>query len=102
VVKRFLVSLTGALVGLAGAGAIAPAAASAQSPSASDFVIGVVPQQELGRGDMQLMRSGSIESFRLFINWSEVERVPGLYDWSASDAAVAVAAAEGITTLPFL
>ncbi|MGH2987551.1 MAG: hypothetical protein ACRDLO_12805 [Solirubrobacterales bacterium] len=102
VVKRFLVSLTVALVGLGGAGAIGPAAASAQSPSASDFVIGVVPQQELGRGDMQLMRSGSIESFRLFINWSEVERVPGLYDWSASDAAVAVAAAEGITTLPFL
>jgi ABC-type sugar transport system substrate-binding protein len=61
VVKRFLVSLTGALVALAGAGAITPAAASAQSPSASDFVIGVVPQQELDRGDTQLMRSGSIE-----------------------------------------
>jgi hypothetical protein len=100
--RRFLISLAGALVGVFGAGAIAPAAASAQSPAASDFVIGVAPQQPLGPGDMQLMRSGSIESFRLFINWSEVERLPGVYDWSASDAAVADAAAEGITPLPFL
>jgi hypothetical protein len=102
VVKRLLISLAGALVGLFAAGAIAPAVAGAQSPTGSDFVVGVVPQQALGPGDMQLMRSGSIESFRLFINWSEVERVPGVYDWSASDAAVADGAAQGITALPFL
>jgi hypothetical protein len=100
--RRFLISLAGALVGVFGAGAIAPAAASAQSPAASGFVVGVAPQQPLGPGDMQLMRSASIESFRLFINWSEVERLPGLYDWSASDAAIAAGAAEGITALPFL
>jgi hypothetical protein len=100
--RRFLISLAGALVGVFGLGAIAPVAASAQSPGASDFVVGVVPQQELSRGDIQLMHSGSIESFRLFINWSDVERVPGLYDWSTSDTAVAVAATEGITVLPFL
>lgn len=100
--RRFWISFAAVLVGGFGAGVIAPATASAQSPAASDFVIGVVPQQELGPGDMQLMRSGSIESFRLFINWSEVERVPGLYDWSASDAAIAAGAAQGITALPFL
>jgi hypothetical protein len=100
--SRFWISLAGALVGVFGLGAIAPTAAGAQSSGASDFVVGVVPQQELGPGDMQLMHSGSIESFRLFINWSEVERIPGVHDWSTSDAAVAVAATEGITVLPFL
>jgi hypothetical protein len=100
--SRLLTSLAGAAVAVLGIGTIVPPAASAQSAGGSDFVVGVIPQQELGRGDMQLMRSGSVESFRLFINWSEVERVPGIYDWSASDAAIAAGAAEGITVLPFL
>jgi hypothetical protein len=100
-VRRILNAVAVAVVPLLITTTAGPGAANAATP-APGFVVGVVPQQSLGPADMELMRSGSIDSFRIFLNWSEIEAAPGVFDWSSTDAVVAAAATEGITPLPFL
>jgi Glycosyl hydrolase catalytic core len=88
---------------LAGLALLAAAGGTAHAaPPAGNIVVGVVPQQPLGPADMQQMRSGSIDSFRFSVSWSDVEPTPGARNWATVDAAVAEAAAQGVTPFPSL
>jgi hypothetical protein len=64
---------------------------------------GVVPQTSIGPKDTSRMRAGGVETIRIPVAWSAIERsANGGYDWTAFDAAVALAAADHIEVLPFL
>jgi len=67
----------------------------------SDFY-GVVAQGAVLPGDYGLMAEGGVEVLRFPIEWAQVEQSPGAYDWSAIDAIVGGAAANGIEPLPFV
>lgn len=48
------------------------------------------------------MAAGGAEVLRFPVEWAQVEREPGAYDWSAVDAIVNGAIARGIEPLPFV
>jgi len=78
---------------------LAPAAAEA----APRGFFGIVPQTPLGDGDLARMRSGGVETVRLTVPWSSIQRSPRSgYNWSGLDLAVAVAARNRIEVLPVL
>jgi hypothetical protein len=65
---------------------------------------GVVPQAPLTASDFERMGQGRVGTLRFELFWAGVDPTPaaGDYDWSAPDAIVANAAANGIQTLPFI
>jgi hypothetical protein len=92
-----------AAVGTACLAIVASAGVPATARKApAEFVFGVVPQGRLGAGDMRLMSSGGVESFRFWLNWGAVEYARGSYDWSEVDRTITTAAREGVTAFPFL
>ncbi|HKF83380.1 MAG TPA: hypothetical protein VKB23_10525 [Solirubrobacterales bacterium] len=77
------------------------APATAQALPAGFF--GIVPQTPLGTKDLARMRAGGIETVRLPVAWSSIQRSPRAdYDWSGFDAAVAATAKQRIGILPVL
>jgi len=64
---------------------------------------GIVPQTPLGGEDLARMRAGGVETVRLPLAWSSIQRSPRSgYDWSGLDFAVAEAARNRIEVLPVL
>ncbi len=63
---------------------------------------GVVSQAGLNGRDFQNMRAGHVGSLRVPIQWDQVERRRGVYDWSDTDALVAATARAGVKLRPFL
>ena len=64
---------------------------------------GIVPQTPLGSEDISRMRSGGVETIRIPVSWSAIQRSPDSgYDWSAFDAVVGLAARDRLEVLPFL
>src|SRR5690348_6685985 len=77
------------------------APASAEALPAGFF--GIVPQTPLTARDLSRMRAGGVETVRLPVAWSSIQRSPrSEYDWSGMDAAVSAAAERGIGILPVL
>jgi polysaccharide biosynthesis protein PslG len=62
----------------------------------------MVAQGPVLEGDYGLMAQGGAEVLRFPLEWAQVERRPGVYDWAAVDAVVGGAAAQGIEPLPFV
>jgi len=78
---------------------LVPATAQALTPG----FFGIVPQTPLGPKDLARMRAGGIETVRLPVAWSSIQRSPRAeYDWSGLDAAVAATAKKRIGVLPVL
>jgi hypothetical protein len=77
-------ALCAAIAATAGAILLAPSVASA------DPVYGVVPQDGAlpPRNELQLMRTGGVESIRLMAHWGTVEPAPGVRNWGTLDALV--------------
>src|SRR4051794_34262506 len=48
------------------------------------------------------MRTGHVATLRVPILWDQVERTPGVYDWSGPDTLAAASARAGITLRPFV
>jgi polysaccharide biosynthesis protein PslG len=78
--------------------ALMAAPAAAQVPPG---FFGVVPQAPPSETDFARM-SGTVETMRLPIFWSECEPAPGEFDFAAVDEEVGAAAAHGIRVLPFV
>jgi hypothetical protein len=77
------------------------APASAQALPRGFF--GIAPQTPLGDADFARMRSGGVETIRLSMPWSSIQRSPRSdYDWSGFDAAMTDAAKNRIGILPVL
>ena len=70
--------------------------------AANDPVIGVVPQRSFDPADLERMRKAGIESVRIGIPWSNVERDRDTYDWSAVDHLVRLISSEGLNAFPTL
>ncbi len=89
--RRFLLSL---LISFS----ILAAEASAEAP-----IYGVVPQNGAvpALEDLELMPDAGISSMRLLAHWASIERVPGVYDWTALDAIVRETTNRGIQPLLF-
>lgn len=64
--------------------------------------LGVVPQRDLDRNDLELMSESGADSVRSLFFWAGIEPQRGQYDWSRPDAGVRIAAQAGLRTLPFL
>jgi Glycosyl hydrolase catalytic core len=62
---------------------------------------GVVPQEPPSETDLARM-SGTVETMRLPIFWSECEPARGDFDFAAVDHEIGAAAARGIRVLPFV
>lgn len=78
---------------------LAPAVAQA----APRGFFGIVPQTPLGGEDLARMRVGGVETVRLPVAWSSIQRSPvSGYDWGGLDTAVGEAARNGIEVLPVL
>ena len=75
-----------------------------ESSHAASISYGVVPQTQLGDGDLRTMRRAGADTARLWLAWSAVDSVQpaGDYDFSAFDAAVIRAARHRVRVLPFL
>lgn len=83
----------------AAAALLAPAASQALPPG----FFGIVPQTPLGADDASRMRAGGVETIRMPVPWSAVQRTPrGGYDWSVLDPTVTLAARSRLDVLPFL
>src|SRR5688572_24511433 len=54
------------------------------------------------RPQLAEMRAGGVRWIREDFLWSRIEPQPGRFDWSASDALMAAAAAEGVDVLGIL
>ena len=66
-----------------------------------DF-FGVVPAETPGLEEFQTMGDGRVGTFRFQLSWADVQPAEGgAFDWSASDAVIGNAAANGIEVLPF-
>jgi len=63
---------------------------------------GVVPVTAPNSPQLARIKQGGVRSIRAPLNWSQVERAPGVFDWSPFDAVVLPAAKHGIQVLPFL
>jgi len=66
---------------------------------ADDAFIGTDAYQ---REQLAQMRAAGVTLVRRTLDWAEIERAPGVYDWSAYDRFVLAAAAQGIEVLPIL
>jgi hypothetical protein len=78
---------------------LAPAAAQAVPRG----FFGIVPQTPVGERDFARMQAGGIETVRLPVSWSAIQRTPRSdYDWSGLDGAVRLGAKNGIGILPVL
>lgn len=75
--------------------------ARADARVADDFY-GVVAQGSVLPTDYGLMEQGGVGTLRFAIEWSQVEREPGVYDWTTVDAIVAGAAEGGVEPLPYV
>ena len=78
-----------------------PVAAHPRPPVAPPGFFGVVPQEPPSEADLARM-SGTVETLRLPIFWSECEPAEGEYDFANVDREVGEAAARGIRVLPFV
>jgi hypothetical protein len=77
------------------------APASAQALPRGFF--GIVPQTQLGKEDVNRMKSGGVETIRMLMSWGAIKPTrDGDYDWGATDQLVALAAEKRIEVLPFL
>lgn len=75
--------------------------ASAQALPRGFF--GIAPQTPLLDTDYSRMSSGGVETLRLSVSWSAIQRSPTSdYDWRGFDAAMTDAARKGIGILPVL
>jgi polysaccharide biosynthesis protein PslG len=63
---------------------------------------GVVPVTAPDSAQLSRIKQGGVRSIRAPLNWSQVERAPGVFDWSSFDAVVLPAARYDIQVLPFL
>lgn len=87
------------LVALATAALLAPAAAQALPRG----FFGIVPQTPLSAEDTNRMRAGGVDTIRVPVPWSAIERSPrGGYEWSVLDPTVALAARSRLDVLPFV
>ena len=79
-------------------------ALSAGVAGAKPLVYGIVPQDgALPDGhDLDRMPKAGISSVRVIVNWGDVERTAGVYNWSAVDAVVREAIKHGIQPFPFV
>ncbi|HEU5105042.1 MAG TPA: hypothetical protein VFU11_04315 [Solirubrobacterales bacterium] len=82
---------------LALAGATGALAGAATPPARTFF--GIAPQTSLGPADFTRLE-GVAGTLRLPFNWPEIERRPGVYEFSALDDEIRAAAAHGIVVLP--
>lgn len=102
---RLLLALVAALTcaalampGLAGGDRVATASAGAPAG-----FFGIDPQTPLSDEDVRFMRAGGIESIRVPFPWESIQPHAGrTYDWSGTDAIVAMATRAGLRVLPFL
>jgi hypothetical protein len=76
--------------------------AAAQGARLPREFLGIVPQTKLELADTARMKQARIGSIRTPIQWSTVERVPGVYNWTGTDEIVTAAAIRRIPILPFL
>jgi hypothetical protein len=81
--------------------ALVLAAAPAEARTPGDFY-GVVAQGPIRDGDHAQMREAGAGVLRFPLEWAQVERQPGVYDWTAVDSVVNGAVAQGIEPLPFI
>jgi hypothetical protein len=78
---------------------LAPAAAQAAPPG----FFGIVPQTPLDGEDFARMQAGGVETVRIPVPWSAIQRSPRSdYEWSGLDAAMIDAARHRIGILPVL
>jgi hypothetical protein len=79
---------------------LAPGVAAAER-APRDFY-GVVPQADVGAGDLERMGEGRVGTVRVTLPWAHIDRTaaPGDYDWSRFDAVVAGASRHGVAVLP--
>lgn len=66
---------------------------------ADDAFIGTDAYQQ---AQLSAMQASGVTLVRRTLDWAEIERAPGVYDWSAYDRFVLAAAAHGIQLLPIL
>jgi polysaccharide biosynthesis protein PslG len=65
--------------------------------------VGIVPQTPLGTEDLARMRAGGVETVRLPVPWSSIQRTASSdFDWSGLDFVVGEAARQRIGILPVL
>jgi GH35 family endo-1,4-beta-xylanase len=81
-------------------GALAAATAPAKDAPPSFF--GVVPNDDLGAADYELMRQGNVGSARVTLFWQVIEESPGEFDWDRTDRLIGEFASRGIIALPNL
>ncbi len=79
----------------------APAQDTAGSGS-EELAVGAVPQRPLEPGEGAVMRQAGIGWTRAWLNWADVEKDRGEYDWSRPDALIESATQEGLSVLPML
>lgn len=77
------------------------------APASADALprgfFGIAPQTGLTSKDTARMQAGGVETVRIPVAWSDVERSPrNGYDWRGLDGVVALAAAERLEVLPIL
>lgn len=81
--------------------AVLVAPASAQAAPQGFF--GIVPQTPIGSADLARMSAGGVETMRLPLPWSSIQRSPRSgYNWEGMDFVVGEAAEHGIEILPVL
>jgi polysaccharide biosynthesis protein PslG len=87
--------------------ALAVALASASPASARDAFYGVFtrdmshPAAQLG-AELDAQAATGVGTLREHLHWDRIERAPGVFDFTDSDALVAAAGARGMTLLPVL
>lgn len=97
-VRRWMIALLCCIGGSLG---LAPAA------SAADPFFGLFsnnmshPAAQLA-ADMNAQASTGVGTLREHLHWDRIERAPGVFDWSDTDALFAAAWARGMTVLPVL
>jgi hypothetical protein len=86
---------------LAAGGLAAPAQAAERSvPQGWLGVTADGPMTAGNAGEWNRMPAAGVETVRAAFRWTELQPAPGMFDFGASDAIVAAAAARGLTVLP--
>jgi hypothetical protein len=76
--------------------------ADAREDRAPARFFGVVPASTPTSAQLARIQRAGVRSIRAPLNWSQVEPVPGVFDWSSFDAVLLPASEHDIQVLPFL
>src|SRR3954447_26012648 len=63
---------------------------------------GIDPQETPTEEQLQRLKTGGVDSFRIPIVWQGAEPSPGVFEWGGADLVVGRAARAGLEVLPFL